>query len=61
MDLKFLTLVKHFQQMNQPLYLSCLINNVLVTGCLVNEQKFFVETGRIMNDKKCLIAIYYCL
>lgn len=51
MDPKFVALYQVMQEADQSLFISCLVQGVLVTGFIANEQKFFVETNRIMNDE----------
>lgn len=51
MDQKFMGLTKALQDSNDSLFISCIVQGVLITGFVIAEQKYFVETNRIMNDE----------
>lgn len=51
MDPKFIGFVKTLQDSKDSFFLSCVVQGVLVTGFLITEQKYYVETNRIMNDE----------
>lgn len=51
MDPKFTTLYSYLQDKKQSLFISCIVQGVLVTGFIITEQTFFVESNRIMHDQ----------
>lgn len=51
MDPKFAGFVKMLQDSKVSFFVSCIVQGVLITGFVIPEQRFFVETTRIMNDE----------
>jgi len=51
MDPKFSAFIKVLQDSKDSVFLSCLVQGVLITGFLITEQRYFVETNRIMNNE----------
>ncbi|NPV77929.1 MAG: hypothetical protein HPY59_16330 [Anaerolineae bacterium] len=51
MDPKFVGLVKMLQDSKNSFFISCIVQGILITGFVITEQKYFVETNRIMNDE----------
>lgn len=50
MDQKLIGLISTFQEKGWNFYISCIVNGVLITGFIINEQNFFVEMNRLMQD-----------
>jgi len=46
MDTKLLQLINAVNEVNLSLFLSMIVDDIFLTGILINEQNFFVETSK---------------